>query len=170
MVLPKGRYPACSGTISPSTSPNYVVLPPVGGCADEWVVGGDYEEGDRVSANGLVFECKAWPFGAHCPQAGYRPLGSTIYPDLWKLSWKTIGHCEGTIAPSASPVAHLECSDAYDLAEQYPVGSKVSFDGINYECTALYGCAVGDVPGVSPNWVAISSCADSEIMLSNKIH
>jgi len=48
----------------------------MGGCPDGWTpadasagpVDLYYEGGDRVSAGGLVFECREWPLSAYCGQ------------------------------------------------------------------------------------------------------
>lgn len=92
----------CSGTVSPTSSPNFVSLPNMGGCSEEResrAAAEPYMEGDRVSLNGLVFECKAWPFSGHCSQAGYEPLVDPAWADAWRV----VGFCSGTIGPTASP-------------------------------------------------------------------
>jgi len=58
-----------------------------------------------VSVDGKVFSCKAWPFSAHCGQAGYEPLSS---PDnrgngAWRDAWTLAGWCSGSIGPTSSP-------------------------------------------------------------------
>lgn len=58
----------CSGTITPTGSPAYVVLKDMGGCPDAWSPKGPgdaYNEGERVSKNGLVFACKVSDY-YHC--------------------------------------------------------------------------------------------------------
>ena len=65
----------CEGTITPTTSPDYVSLTDLGGCPEDWSTKSDsdrYEEGDRVASQGLVYQCKAWPMSGHCRQAGYK--------------------------------------------------------------------------------------------------
>ena len=65
-----------SGTIEPTASPVYVSMTDMGGCPDGWTpadasagpVDLYYEGGDRVSAGGLVFECREWPLSAYCGQ------------------------------------------------------------------------------------------------------
>lgn len=57
----------CSGTIAPTTSPNYASLEDLDGCPESWKIknqadGDSYAEGDRVSNQRLVFQCKHWPF------------------------------------------------------------------------------------------------------------
>jgi hypothetical protein len=54
----------------------------MGGCPEAWKTKGSvdpYEEGDRITSQGLVYQCKAWPMNAHCGQAGYDPsVGATV--------------------------------------------------------------------------------------------
>ncbi|KAL7526814.1 hypothetical protein ACHAXR_001665, partial [Thalassiosira sp. AJA248-18] len=53
---------SCFGTLAPTKSPVYESLTDVGGCPAEYKSGGEvYEEGDRVGAHGLVYECKSGP-------------------------------------------------------------------------------------------------------------
>mmetsp|Transcript_33191 Transcript_33191/g.75125 ORF Transcript_33191/g.75125 Transcript_33191/m.75125 type:complete len:591 (+) Transcript_33191:109-1881(+) len=94
---------SCSGTISPTSSPNYSTLTDAGGCPDPWEAGvNKYEENDRVSKNGLVFQCAAFPFSGFCGQTGYEPMNDDG-TEYWKDAWTVVGHCEGTISPTATP-------------------------------------------------------------------
>merc|ERR1719337_678662 len=50
------------GSMSPTASPNFSTLTDAGGCPDAWEAGvNKYEENDKVSKNGLVFQCAAFP-------------------------------------------------------------------------------------------------------------
>lgn len=51
----------CTGTIAPTSAPNFVALKNLGGCPDHWsarTMINAYEAGDRVSKDNLVFSCK----------------------------------------------------------------------------------------------------------------
>lgn len=131
---------SCSGSLSPTTSPNYVSIADAGGCPGEYTTGSAYEEGDRVAASGLVFQCKAWPSGAHCGQAGYEPLGGGGTPDAWKDAWDVVGYCSGTIAPSSSPsyadlVDMGGCPDEWETIS-YEEGDTISSNGLVFSCKA----------------------------------
>ena len=60
----------------PTGSPVYVSLADMGGCPDAWTpadastgpVDLYYAGGDRVSVDGLVFECLEWPQSAYYGQ------------------------------------------------------------------------------------------------------
>ncbi|EJK52208.1 hypothetical protein THAOC_28548 [Thalassiosira oceanica] len=95
---------SCAGTISPTSSPNYVSLADAGGCPDAWEAGAfKYEENDKVSKNGLVFECRIFPFSQLCGLEGYEPLGELWWEDAWKTAWTVVGYCSGTSSPTTSP-------------------------------------------------------------------
>ena len=89
--------------MAPTGSPAYATLTDMGGCPSKWVKGANkYEEGDKVSAEGLVFECRTFPYSLHCGQDGYEPI-SEANGEAWKESWSVVGYCDGTIAPTSSP-------------------------------------------------------------------
>lgn len=91
---------SCSGTIAPTTSPNYVTLPNAGGCPGAWEAGEDkYEEFDTASKNGLVFQCAKFPYSGFCGQTGYEPMPDDG-TEHWKDAWTVVGYCSGTIAVS----------------------------------------------------------------------
>ena len=62
------RIGTCQGTLTPTASPVYEALQDLGGCPKAYGEGNwveedfFYEAGDVVSKNGLVFECREWPF------------------------------------------------------------------------------------------------------------
>ena len=81
---------SCEGTMSPSTSPNFISLGDAGGCPDEYQVGFEYESGDKVSVRNIVYACKAWPYSQRCSMGGYEPDGLGAAE-----AWTVIGHCDG---------------------------------------------------------------------------
>ena len=87
--------------MAPTGSPAYATLTDMGGCPSKWVAGSNiYMEGDKVSSEGLVFECRPFPYSLHCGQDGYEPISEG---EAWKISWSMVGYCDGTIAPTSSP-------------------------------------------------------------------
>ena len=96
---------SCSGTIapsssptkspsnSPSLSPTYALWSKIG-CPPEYSGPGDatYGEGDEVSLNGLVYECKPYPDSGYCNL--YSP--DSVNGSLGSLGWTTLGSCTGT--------------------------------------------------------------------------
>ena len=74
---------SCTGTIAPTDSPIYDILPDEGGCPSVYDSGIRYDKGDKVSKDGLVYQCKVLPFGLHCSQAGYEPNTNLATPDAW---------------------------------------------------------------------------------------
>jgi len=93
---------SCSGSMSPTGSPAYTTLTDAGGCPDAWEAGvNKYEENDKVSKNGLVFQCAAFPFSGFCGQTGYEPMPDDG-TEYWKDAWTVVGYCSGTISVSIS--------------------------------------------------------------------
>ena len=78
---------SCTGTMSPTDSPVYVVLPSAGGCPAAFDSGADYEEGDKISKGNFVYKCKGWPISLHCSQAGYEPGTDVGGAQHWKEAW-----------------------------------------------------------------------------------
>jgi hypothetical protein len=81
---------SCTGTIAPTSSPNYVSLKDAGGCPDAYATGTTYEEGDKVSVGGIAYKCRSWPNSAWCSMAGYEPDGVNS-----KDAWTRLGYCDG---------------------------------------------------------------------------
>jgi len=106
----------------------------LGACPDEWSqtsVITEYEEGDRVSKDGLVFACKGWPYSSHCGQMGYEPNGDNYRLESWKDAWTIIGYCSGSIGPTSSPVFDIAssvgaCPDEWVASSPYEEGDMVS--------------------------------------------
>jgi len=126
----------CRGTITPTSSPAFVSLTNMGGCPDEWVQQ-TYEEGDRVSANNLVYVCKAYPNSGHCGQAGYEP---TSEPGPWSVAWTVAGHCSGSIGPTGAP-----SFDPVNSVGACP-GEWVAGDHTSYEEGDMVSVSVSDTP------------------------
>eukprot|EP00804_Cyclotella_cryptica_P020912 CCRYP_009250-RA/>CCRYP_009250-RA protein AED:0.06 eAED:0.04 QI:0/0/0/0.75/0.66/0.5/4/0/652 len=136
------RLGSCSGTISPTKSPQYVSLTKAGGCPDEFVIGAKYEEGDKVAVNSIVYKCRSWPNAALCSMRGYEPDGLHSAD-----AWTRMGYCEGTILPTSSPFFDKTpdlggCPRQYSSDNSYEAGDKVSVEGnglerIVYECKAF---------------------------------
>jgi hypothetical protein len=84
------RLGSCDGTISPSKSPMYVSITNAGGCPDDYSDSEEYEEGDKVTVNGLVYKCRSWPNSGYCGRDGYEP-GGTYSKEAWTL----LGYCDG---------------------------------------------------------------------------
>lgn len=130
----------CSGTIAPTSSPSFVSLSNIGACPEEWVEkftdsGDAYEEGDIVSTSkGMVYECKAWPFSAHCGQAGYKPEDADASTaGAWKDAWQIKGYCSGSMGPTSSPSFDTvnsvgACPDEWEFGNnvKYEEGDMVS--------------------------------------------
>ena len=82
---------SCDGTISPSTSPNFISLEDAGGCPDEYQKGMEYKSGDKVSTHDIIYACKVWPYSQRCSMDGYEPDSPNAAE-----AWTVIGHCDGT--------------------------------------------------------------------------
>ncbi|KAL7527742.1 hypothetical protein ACHAXR_002106, partial [Thalassiosira sp. AJA248-18] len=126
----------CNGTITPTTSPIFVNMMDAGGCPSEYSSNEEYQEGDKVSHNKFVYECKKAPLSEHCSQNGYAPgvLGTS-----WLEAWTVVGYCDGTIAPTTSPIFVTlvdvgGCHVEFLVGEDYEEGDKVSKGNLVYEC------------------------------------
>ena len=81
-------------------SPSWDLAGQIDGCPGVWTKGtASYESGDRVSKNGIVFECGGSP---HCSSEGYEPDVDSA-TEHWKMVWTVIGSCTGTISPTGAP-------------------------------------------------------------------
>ena len=78
-----------------------------------------------MSAEGLVFECLAFPQSSHCGQAGYEPISETN-GGAWKEAWTVAGYCDGTISPTSAPSFNPAnvggCPDAWAAGDQNKYG------------------------------------------------
>eukprot|EP00970_Alexandrium_tamarense_P001277 scaffold131_cov206-Alexandrium_tamarense.AAC.17 len=118
----------CTGTMAPTGSPTFDVLEDQSGCPEAFDDSVEYEGGDRVSVaidadRSLVYVCAASPNDGYCNQ---------YEPGHWsKLGWTVTGYCEGTIAPTGSPVFdpardQFGCPEAFDEDAEYEASDKVS--------------------------------------------
>ena len=106
-------------TASPTQSPIFVSLTDQGGCPAEFNDSSNYEEGDKVSVNGIVFQCQAWPNSLFCNQSGFEPdLDSAL--ENWKQAWLVLGYCSGTLAPSTSIPTYSTVTIAPTLSPSFP--------------------------------------------------
>jgi hypothetical protein len=167
---------SCSGTIAPTLAPEFVSIADAGGCPAEFSAEEDYEEADRVGVDDFVYECKAWPSGAHCSQAGFEP-GSDSVTEYWKEAWTLVGYCSGTIAPTTSPV-YVTLADMGGCPDEwspgvYEEGDMVAGDYLVYECQSWPESGHCGQAGYEPNtspatpdawkiaWTLIGFCSGS---------
>ncbi|KAL7502270.1 hypothetical protein ACHAXN_000843, partial [Cyclotella atomus] len=56
-----------------------------------------YASGTRVSKNGRIYKCRAWPYGLWCKIAAYEPEEQIYWPeekhDYWGDAWAKSGDC-----------------------------------------------------------------------------
>ena len=93
----------------PTASPSWDSARQIDGCPGAWEKGTHiYELGDRVSKNGVVYECSGgWSTSEKqiallCSLEGFEPDVESA-TEHWKTVWNVVGHCTGTIAPTGSP-------------------------------------------------------------------
>ena len=115
------------GSLDTNDYPGYESLIDLAGCNAEYYSGKVYDEGDRVSKDGITYQCMSPPVSLHCSQAGYEPDVGTA----WERAWSVIGTCTGTITPTSSPNVEYPllvgpCYDKWDNGETYEQGDKVS--------------------------------------------
>jgi len=165
-----------------SDYPGYEALTDEGGCPNEYEAGEPYVSGDKVSREGLVYECKSGSLGLHCPQAGYEPGEGIASAEAWTV----IGTCSGTIGPTSSPSFDAltlvgGCPDEWETkADGYEEGDLVSGTGddeykLVYSCVAWpnsgwcgqagYEPGLEDIQGVPAPWknawTVVGYCAGS---------
>ena len=58
-------------------------------CPPEFDTSTAYVDGDVVSFNALVYECKPWPESLACSSAGYEPSVG----QFWDYAWLVLGPC-----------------------------------------------------------------------------
>jgi len=137
-------FGTCTGIISPTGSREFVTLADTGGCPAEFSRGENYEEGDRISKDGLVYQCKLGPSSRHCSQDGFEPgtsFGSGMQRvEHWKEAWSILGYCSGTITPTTAP-AFVSLPDMGGCPENwspqsYGEGDRVSSMNLVLECNS----------------------------------
>ena len=86
-----------------------------GGCPPEFSDIAFYEPTDRISANGVVFECKSWPLSLFCSQEWFKPDYSLTEPaDHYKRAWQVVGYCTG-----AKPIPGGVCPAEWAAGDAY---------------------------------------------------
>jgi len=90
-------------------------------CPDPWVAH-TYNQGDQVSAEGKIYQCKPWPYSGYCGQAGFEPGLNPfgLATPTWMMAWTEIGPCsESTIhrhrEASVSSTSHENLCDVHLL-------------------------------------------------------
>ena len=73
--------PSITPTVAPTPTPSQ---PPAG--VPVYVAGNSYGPGDTVSNNGVVYQCKGWPFGLWCSGSAYEPGKGSA----WKSAWNKL--------------------------------------------------------------------------------
>jgi len=121
---------SCSGTVSPTTSPNFSLLTDQNGCPNTWTVATKYEEGDKVVKGGIVYQCVAKPNNLFCGHAGYEPAADDGTM-AWKTAWTAVGYCSGTISPTVAPSFDSAnsvggCPDIWVKDTEYEEGDLVA--------------------------------------------
>ncbi len=125
----------CTGTIAPTGSPIFVDLNEVGsGCPPEYDVDSNYEAGDQVAVlvatdRTIVYECKSWPEGAYCNAGENFAPGS----DNSAMGWTLKGFCDGTMAPTAAPVAFTGECDWLNGTAITPIAAWATSDLSSYK-------------------------------------
>jgi hypothetical protein len=100
----------CEGAISPTSAPAFSALTDHNGCPNAYDASTAYEASDKVAiesttTHSVVYQCSGDVHQSrYCAQ--YEPGND------YKLGWKSIGYCDGTISPTLSPdFASLERGD-----------------------------------------------------------
>ncbi|WP_232313104.1 glycoside hydrolase family 19 protein [Enterovibrio coralii] len=73
-----------SGNNIVSSAQTVTISPPDTGTYPNWILGHEYAAGDRVTANGVNYECKPWPYSAWCgSNVVYQPGVGTFWSEAW---------------------------------------------------------------------------------------
>ena len=166
----------CSGsqaivTDAPTSKPTHAAWSGAG-CPKAWVDGGSYESGEMAEVDGVAYKCSDAAFvNAWCGNSNYKP-GDSLY---WEQAWTLLGSCDGTIAPTSSPV-YVSLTDAGGCPDEYVAGStyeendKVAVNGIVYKCRAWPNSAWCSMDGYEPDgvnsgdaWTRVGYC-DGELL------
>ena len=133
---------ACTGSLSPTSSPDYDVLEDLGGCPEAFSESAEYEADDKVSVDGFVYQCKSGSESGWCGTDGYEPnVGQ-----YWKQAWNgPLGYCDGTISPTVSPSFDVlesvgGCPDAWKENTQdskYEEEDRVAVGELVFQCKAF---------------------------------
>ncbi|KAL7511485.1 hypothetical protein ACHAXN_008773, partial [Cyclotella atomus] len=159
----------CSGPlITPPPTPKPTAARWSGkGCPKEWVDGASYEGGEIAEVNGLVYKCStAQASNTWCGHSNYKPGDSQYWASVWTL----LGSCDGTIAPTSSPVFKFltnagGCPDEYDSSATYEEDEIVIMDNIMYKCRSWPNSGWCNVDVYAPGgvyseiaWAALGYC------------
>ena len=89
-----------------------------------------------MELDGNVYSCST-ATGANlwCGLDAYKP-GDSVH---WKMAWKLLGSCDGTIRPTTAPAYssladHNGCPVEYDTSATYEAGDRVQLNGLVYQC------------------------------------
>lgn len=138
---------SCDGSIGPTSSPSFDKLNEVvGGCPPEYSKSyTDYEAGDLVSyktsdtpSRALLYECRSWPNSGYCNQAGFEPT-----KQYSGMAWILKGYCDGTIAPTSSPMEYggtcefKKCYEDVSCIKDAPIVSAGVSGSTACDCTTL---------------------------------
>ena len=131
---------SCSGILTPTGSPVFEVMSHEGGCPDVFNSGVTYEEGDKISKNALIYQCRLWPRSLQCSQAGFEP-GVDNVAEHWKQAWFITGYCSGTISPTTSP-----SFDPATFVGGCPDEWEVSGSNVRYRGGDMVSVTISDSP------------------------
>ena len=185
--------PTITGTVEPSfsleptsshpttASPSKQPIIFAGGCPEPFQPFVSYNIGTEISRDGIIYQC----IGTSCGSLTYAPGG--LSSDLWRETWEVVGACNGTKLPTLAPTAFPSlgptsmpstsvkptkqpiifiggCPDEFQSFNTYDIGSKISADGIVYECISQFCGSLGLLPGASSSdwwrdtWMIVGAC------------
>ena len=106
--------------MAPTTSSVFASMADQGGCPKAFSASVAFKARDMVSVGSIVYECKPWPNSSYCNQH----VPGSCYS---KLGWTVLGHCSGSMAPTASPVTLIgtNCPPLYVSGATYTAGDLV---------------------------------------------
>lgn len=144
LLSPPGISQGYYETRTPPAAPRPAALLDAGGCPPEFDPSSPYGAADRVSRNGVVYECKRDAhLSRYCSTAGFEPGADGILGAAAALAWDVVGYCSGTAAPTGAPnfVALErvgECPperwSVRTAGNAYGEGDRVSKDGLVFSC------------------------------------
>lgn len=96
------KVASCSGSASPTSSPNFVRMEIGDGCPNVYDSATRYEPGDLVAVIVSTNPLRQMVFGCKNQYCNAGPAFSPGSEDS-DLGWTLKGHCSGSISPTASP-------------------------------------------------------------------